>query len=228
LGQEANIGALTAKTLRGAAGDYETNKQKYLGLQMQEEQNLKKNILDIVSLGDESSFKIKQAIAAIGPEKLSKSISLAAQILAQDRAEQEMGIKFSEEARAEALFPLQQEKLKAEITNIGKDKKTESEKQSSILQNLKSDLESGWTWEDLNRKYNTQGVSADEMFKLYNTYNYTNLDKKDVGYGPLKQSPELLASQGVKTDVEPKDGDLREIYGIRQKYNAGAKRWIDQ
>jgi hypothetical protein len=211
IGQEANIGALTAKTLRGAAGDYETNKQKYIGMQSEEELNLKKNILDIVSQGDESSLKLRQAIAAIGPEKLNTSITLAAQILAQDRAEAELGIKFSEEARAEALFPLQKAKLSAEISQIGK--KSSTDIQSEYASQLAKEVAgtTGLSLTDAQTKYAGK-ISTADIVKIY---------QGSTGRGPVEElwAKEIL---GTTTKLEPgeiKDGsEIGMTAGIKYQY----------
>lgn len=212
LGQEANIGALTAKTLRQAAGDYETNKQKYLGMQSQEELNLKKNILDIVSTGDEASLKLRQAIAAIGPEKLNTSITLAAQILAQDRAESELGIKFSEEARAEALFPLQKEKLKKEIFQIGK--ATENEKKASAAQSASNDAVTGMSVDKLANKY-AKDLSAEEIAKIWTAVN-PSVSKYD--YPAWVQS-------AVGVSAKPQAGDTKVVNGETLEWDELRKDW---
>lgn len=217
IAQEANIGALTAKTLRGAAGDFETNKQKYLDMQTQEEYNLKKNILDIVSQGDEASFKIQQAIAAIGPQKLNTAISLAAQILTQDRAEEELGIKFSEEARAEALFPLQQQKLKAEISQIGK--ATEGEKEKGYAADLAKEVagKTGLSLTDAQTKYAGK-LSVSDIVKIYQA----NTGRKEVVEPYAK---EILGTAGKVNVGDIKDGkELGLIDG--QKYQYTTYGWI--
>ncbi len=211
IGQEANIGALTAKTLRGAAGDYETNKQKYIGMQSEEELNLKKNILDIVSAGDESSLKLRQAIAAIGPEKLNTSITLAAQILAQDRAEAELGIKFDEEARAEALFPLQKQKLQKEISQIGKT--TETEKSSTYSAQLAKEVAgmTGLSLADAQTKYGGK-LSVADIVKVYQA----NTGRGDV-VEPYAQ--EILGTTKKLETGDIKDGsEIGMTPGVKYQY----------
>ncbi len=211
IAQEANIGALTAKTLRGAAGDYETNKQKYIGMQKEEELNLKKNILDIVSTGDESSLKLRQAIAAIGPEKLNTSITLAAQILAQDRAEAELGIKFDEEARAEALFPLQKQKLQKEISQIGK--ATEGEKTASASAQLAKEVAgmTGLSLADAQTKYAGK-LSVSDIVKVY---------QANTGRGGVVEpyAQEILGTTKKLETGDIKDGsEIGMTPGVKYQY----------
>lgn len=211
IGQEANIGALTAKTLKSAAGDYETNKQKYINMQSQEEFNLKKNILDIVSIGDEASLKLRQAIAAIGPEKLNTSITLAAQILAQDRAEAEMGIKFSEEARAEALFPLQKQKLQKEISEIGKVTAGETEKKYAEQLAKEVAGTTGLSLTDAQTNYAGK-LSVADIVKIY---------QANTGRGSVEEpwAKEILGTAGKVNVGDIKDGkDIGLTPGVKYQF----------
>jgi hypothetical protein len=225
LGQEAKIGALTAKTLRQASGDYQTNIQKYLNMQSEEELNVRKNILEIIDAGDTASLKIRQAIAAIGPEKLNTAITLAAQIMTQDRAEQELGIKFSEEARAETLFPLQKQKLVAEIAKMGE--KSESEKKAVYAKAASDEAMKGVTLTDLQNKY-ADKLTLEDVVKIYTAADYYKNAQRTPGSGAPQEAyaQEILGTGKTREVGDIVDGgDIGKTAGT--KWQLTTAGWIE-
>ncbi len=68
----------------------------------------------------------------------------------------------------------------------------------ATLDSLKGDAEKLVTLEDLMKKYSgVNGITADDIYKVYSQYNYNDTSGKQFGYGPAKQSAQQLANMGV-------------------------------
>jgi hypothetical protein len=104
-GQEAIIGQNVAKLIKSQAETTARNKITYSLNRDENELKIRTALSDLASEESEQGFKIRKAIAAIGPEMIDKAISLAAKLATDQRAQEELALskeKFAYEKTKDA------------------------------------------------------------------------------------------------------------------------------
>lgn len=145
IGQEAKIGQDVAKLIKSQAEGTARRKGEATTAQGTEENQIRQMIANLAMSEGEAGFKIKEAIARLGPEKFDSAIKLAAQYTSEQRATEEMQMKRQE--------------LAMKYAASGKSEKS--------LAALKADIASGKGVKEIYAKYGGD-VDPDLIYSVYN------------------------------------------------------------
>lgn len=145
LAQEAKIGESVAKLIKSQAEGTARRKGEATTAQGEEENKIRQMIANLAMSEGEAGFKIKEAIARLGPEKFDSAIKLAAQYTSEQRATEEMQMKRQE--------------LALKMASSGKGAKD--------LTALKADIRNGLGVKEIYAKWGGE-IDPDLIYSVYN------------------------------------------------------------
>lgn len=206
-GQESVIGGNVAKLIKSQAEGTERNKQTYALNRDENENKIRGLLTDLASQESEQGFKIRQAIAAIGPDVLDKAITLSAQMMTDERQAEELN--------------LSKEKFAFEKSQASKGTKSEQ-----ALATLRNDVANGATVGQIVAKYAgvVDGKVIADVYDAASPYGKMSTAEKDRLYGAGSTTVEGGATTADAISVIKASGTREKAL---QDFSANGSAWAN-